>query len=557
MMRRLCCVAGFVLACAPAADRPAPPGPATFGMESHGAVVLQVGDAVTLTHTFHDSAGTVITDASPTWTSGAEAVATVDARGRVEARALGEAEVVARVDRATVRTRVRVVPAPTGGAPIVDVFPRVEHQVIRAWEASGQLGELDCNPTAYANYKQELIARSIDELGITRLRTTARSGTERPDDTFLDYRAGRLNYPLWRRTWFVAANDNDDPFVVNPAGFTWGFFDHHMDEVVTPIRNAMLARGETLSVNLNYVDFYLGDASKRFPTMKDPEEYAELIRAIFDHMHSREGWVPDAVELNLEPEHTPYTGEDMGRALVAVARRLRAGGYRPAFIGPSTTKASNAPLYYDAMMRVPGARGLISEVAYHRYTGVSRATLREILVRARRDGAAPAMLEHIPSGFESLYDDLTIANAVAWERFALGYCGMRDNPDGDGVYYQINQRDPAKPRINFTRDARLLRQVFYYVRPGATRIGATSSEEAVRPLAFRDRAGRLVIVVQVPGPTTFTLRGISAGRYKLNYGTHAGPYNQNLPDVVAVDGTPLRVTMPHAGVITVYADGVR
>jgi hypothetical protein len=130
------------------------------------------------------------------------------------------------------------------------------------------------------------------------------------------------------------------------------------------------------------------------------------------------------------------------------------------------------------MLQVPGVAGLISELTYHRYVGVSDAALQAIGARVQRDGVKSSMLEHIGSGFDDLYQDLTVANVSAWEQFTLAFCGNRDNLDNNGVYYQINQTNPSSPKVNITNHAKLLRQVFAYVRAGAVRIGATSGGRA-------------------------------------------------------------------------------
>ena len=541
----------FAVACSRPDQRPAAPGTAALAVPGLDVAVLRPGEALRLADRWYDALGVPITTPSPAFASTDSGVATVDPTGLVVARRPGEADVRATWEGAVASTSVRVV---TDGPPgdVVDVFPASRHQVIRGWEASGQLGEVDCRPEAFRAFHRELVDRVVNELGLTRLRMTARSGMESPVDQWPRFRSGAISYPRWRATWMVATNDNDDPFVVDPRGFQWSFFDYVTDTVFQPIRRALEARGETLYVNLNYVDFWLGAGTKAFPAMRQPEEYAEFIRAVFDHLKARNGWVPDGVELNLEPENSPYSATEMGRALVAVERRLRDAGYTPDFIAPSTTRAVNAPRYYDEMMAVPGARGLIDEIAYHRYGGVSDATLRAILLRARRDGAATAMLEHIGSGFDGLYHDLTVANASAWEQFTLAYCGNRDNPENPGVYYHVNQADPAHPRIALTNEAKQLRQVFAYVRPGAVRLGAAASSDVVRPLAFRNANGRLVVVGWTRRPAAFVVRGLPAGTYAINYSTRAGPYNVDLPDVTITDGALLPVRIPDAGVITIH-----
>ena len=434
----------------------------------------------------------------------------------------------------------------------MEISPRITFQRVSGWEAAAQLGEVDCNPEAYRRYRDEVVDRAVNELGLTRLRLDLRSGVESDTDTWPAYLSRSLSYPQWRDTWFVPKNDNSDPRVADPAGFQWGRFDHNVIEVVLPIRNALAARGERLYLNLNYIDFWLGAATKPFSHFSDPEEYAELVVVVFNHMREKFGFVPDGLEVLLEPENTPHGAREIGRAIVAVSARLAEAGYHPDIIAPSTTRMANAPAYYDEMLTVPGVAGHIDELSYHRYTGISRPTLAAIAHRASRDGLTTAMLEHLGSGFAELYEDLTIANVSAWQQFTVAYCGRRDNPDATGAYLQINQSDPMAPRVHLTRTSRLFRQVFNYVRPGAVRVEATSTDPSLRALAFRNASGSMVLVGWTEGASSFSVRGLPAGRYGINYSTTHGRYNAELPEVTVAEEGSVTVPMPAAGVVTVY-----
>lgn len=520
-------------------------------MAVQDVAVLPVGDQMRVEPTWYDSTGVPLTSPRGAFASSNPRVASVDAKGQVTALAAGEAKIVASVDDARIEFHVRV-PSKKVVDAVVDLFPEARYQAITGWEAAAGIGEADCNRTAVARYQPEVIRRAIDELGITRLRVALRSGTESRVDPWPEYVAGRMDYAHWRATWMVASNDDVDPTHIDSTGFQWGYFDAHLESIVLPMRQAMARRGERLEVNLNYVDFFLTRGEKAFAQMKDPEEYAELILAAFLHMQGKYGFVPDAVELNLEPENTAYSATDMGRALVATARRLRAAGFTPRFVGPSSTRAANAVQQYDAMRTVPGARGLLGELAYHTYTGVSDATRQAIRLRAVRDHIHTAMLEHIGAGFDGLYEDLTMAHVSAWEQFTLAYCGRRDRPENGGVYYQVNQSDSLAPRVNLTNESKLLRQVFAFVRPGAVRIGAASSHPDIRPLAFVDSLGRPVVVLRTASRQAMRIRGLPPGNYGVNYSTRADSFNVELPPV-AVDTSGEAVIPPLGDVaVTLY-----
>ena len=434
---------------------------------------------------------------------------------------------------------------------VIDVDPTVQYQTISGWEGHVQAGQLECDPAAFASYRDPLLDRVVSELGLNRVRLEFRSGMENPVDFFAQFRAGRISYGAWRDSWFIPVNDNADPNVANPAGFQWAWFDHNIDQVVNPLRQRLQARGEQLFVNLTFVDFWQ-QAVKPFQIMRSPAEYAELALMTFQHIQSKYGWVPDALEIALEPENQRYNGVDMGRAIVATVNRLAAAGFRPQIIAPSTTSMANAATYYDEMMTVPGVAGLIDELSYHRYSGVSSGALQAIASRAARDGLRTSMLEHIGSGADDLWTDVTIGNVSAWQQFVIAYCGNRDNPDNDGVYYQINQAVPSQPKINITKHSKLLRQFFLFVRAGAVRIGTTSTNANQQDaVAFRNSNGRFVVIVRTQAAASFAVRGLPAGTYGLKYAT-ATTWDVNMPDVTIGSGGTVPAAMPAAGYLTIY-----
>lgn len=533
------------------------PEPA-YGSLSPDVLVLAPGESAKLSAQFFDSAGRPISVAALDFSSSDSTIALIDGGGRTTALSLGTVQLTATSGDAKAMTTVRVrAESKPAGPALIDVFPDRTYQTIHGWEASGQLGEVDCNPVAFEKYHDEVVHRAVNELGLTRVRLDLRSGTEQRTDTWPLFRSGQLSYPEWRGTWMVPENDNDDPFVADPAGFQWGKIDNSVEQVILPIKRALAARGESLFVNLNYIDFFLGASSKPFSHFDDPEEYAELVLQTFLHLKEKYGFVPDGLEILLEPENTPHTAEDVGRATVAVVARLSAAGFHPWIIAPSVTRAANAPLYYDKMLAIPGVAGLVDEIAYHRYTGISRPTLAAIANRARRDDVTTSMLEYISAGFGELYEDLTIANVSVWQQFTIAYCGKGPRPDATGIYYRLDESDPEAPIVTMTRNARLFRQVFVYVRPGATRIGSLSSTGVVRPLAFRNADGRIVVVAWSTDDgsgagTPIEIRGLSPGRYGVNYSTTHGPYNKELPPVQAGSDGTVTITMPSAGVVTIY-----
>ncbi|MCA0377583.1 MAG: Ig-like domain-containing protein [Gemmatimonadetes bacterium] len=520
------------------------------------SLLLAPGASAGFSATVLSTTGSALGDRAVAWSIANAAVATVTQDGRVTAVAAGTTTVTATSEGVSASARV-VVTAPTIpiGAIAIDITPTTTFQTISGWEATAQIGETECNKTAYPLYKQQLLDRAVDELGITRLRIPLRSSAESRTDWFGQLVAGAITGATWNANRYTAVNDNADPNVIDPAGFVWTELDSKIDEIANPLRQRLAARGEKLYVNLNFTDF--SATRPAYAQLNTPAEFAELLLAAYQHLQTKYGWVPDAIEILLEPDNRAvWAGPDLGRAIAAANTRLRAAGFTPEFIGPSTMASEKAAPYWDQMIQANGGAGVIRELSYHRYGTVTTQHLRDIDARRVRDGVRTAMLEHIGSGIDDLLDDLTIANNAAWQQFTIGFCGPTD--DG-GTYYRIDQSTPTAPRVLLSGTSTLLRQVFAYVRPGAVRIDASSANSsAARPIAFRNANGRTVVVVRTFSAQQLAIRGLPAGTYAVNYGTATGSgattvgtaANVNAADVVVDASGVAVVSIPAGGAIT-------
>lgn len=515
---------------------------------------LQPGQTGQLLATTYAADGALLSGRRVTFAVANPTIATVSEAGLVTALVAGNTTVTATSEgRSATANVVVTLSTPVPGGNVIDVAPSITYQTMTGWQALTENGWEECNQTAFSIYRNSLHDRAANELGINRMTIMLRSGAENTRNWFGDRRSGVIDQATYRASWFAPVNDNTDPFVADPSRFYWGYVDGQVDNAILPMRQRLAARGEKLAIVLQYIDFNQAGVVKPFLQMKAPEEYAELVNEAFKHLRQKYNIVPDAFEMVLEPEHTSYFPADIGRAMVATANRLRANGFTPAMIAPSTTSMANASTWYDQMLQVPGVRGLVSELAYHRYVAVSPSALQAIGQRTQRDGIKSSMLEHIGSGIDALYEDLTVGMISAWQQFALAYCGTKDNPGNAGVYYQINQADPSNPRVNITNYSRLLRQVFNFVRLNAVRVGAASGNAAtLRPVAFRNTNGKYVVVVRATQGATFSVRGLPAGTYGINYSTASGPWNVDQANVLISGGGSVQASIPSDGVLTIY-----
>ncbi|MEO6446843.1 MAG: Ig-like domain-containing protein [Gemmatimonadaceae bacterium] len=507
---------------------------------------VNVGGTVSLSATAFNSAGSALSTKPITWSSSATGIASVSAAGVVTGLAAGAATIFASSEGRAGSAAVTVVgSSPSSGT--ITVNGALTFQTMAGWEALAEIGQAECDPRAYQSYKSGVLDRAANELGINRIRLGLRNGFENPVDEFLPFHAGLLTFNLWKRSWFQVVNDNSDPFVLNPAGFNWGYLDYTMDELVVPLKQRLAARGAGFSLNLSYTGANTGDLHR-----DNPEEYAEFVLAAFLHLQQKYGWVPNSLEIVNEPNLGTWTGTHVGQALVAAKRRLNAAGFFPEFVAPSASYIGESLTYFDAMVQVPGAAAAVDEFSYHRYrTNPTVAQLQNVAARGRQYGIRTAMLEHGGSDYLDLHEDLTLANVSAWQQFGLAFCGDRDI---GGSYFAIYGAALGSnaPNVQTGAMTKYLRQYFRYVDLGAVRVGATSSVATWAPVAFRNVSGTYVVVVKAAAGGTFTVGGLPTGTYGMDY-TTASAYMQPLPDVTITGAQAVTATIPASGVLTIFA----
>ncbi|MBI3471692.1 MAG: hypothetical protein HY013_10070 [Candidatus Solibacter usitatus] len=441
---------------------------------------------------------------------------------------------------------------------VITLNPSIRYQTITGgWEttdfaAQGDKGE---NP-AFPLFKDALFDQAVNDLGLNRVRLEIRASTENTRAYWDEFRRGTLDAATWRCVRYSTVNDNNDPMVLNPSGFHFEEMDFKVDQIVLPLKQRVEARGGKLWVNVCYVAFTSQMQGAGCPAGLSnhlggtPDEYAEFVLAAYRHLESKYGFAPDSWEVILEPDNTPeWRGTQIGRAIAAAGRRLQAAGFVPRFVAPSDTSMTNAWMYFDDMIQVPGVQPYVFEIAYHRYAGSSLDALGRIRDRSVNYGVGAAMLEHIGSGYDDLHQDLTLGRNTSWSQFTLAAMGL--SGDDGGAYYRIDDSNPQSPRVVPGARTRFLRQYFRFIRPGAVRMEATTSNSSFDPVAFVNRDGKQVVVVKASQGGSFSIAGLPAGAYGLKY-TTAAQSDVDQPDVVVQAGQALSASIPAAGVLTVY-----
>jgi O-glycosyl hydrolase len=459
----------------------------------------------------------------------------------------------------------------------VTVDPAITYQVMKGWETTARLWEFNKQEDRYdpswLAVSNQIFDRLVNELGINRVRLEIKSGAENPVDYWAKFESGSIGYKGYRPHFYEKVNDDRDPGHLNPAGIQFSALDYQVEKIVLPIKRRVEANGDRFFLNLNYVDFRDTALKGSLSHARNPAEYAELINAAFVHLKTKYGLVPDALEIILEPDNTSeWRGRQIGAAIRATSARLKAGGFAPEMIAPSTAAAGKAPSYIDEMMAVPGVPSLVSTLSYHRYDlpgsgasigeaarslGLSNglvdrlSPVASISQRARAHDYSTAMLEHLTGDAAELYEDLTKGQVSAWQQYAIATKSDRGTPAKPGYYYILDASNAQAPVVRMADRSRGLAQYFRYVRIGAKRIEARSSDDGVKPVAFKNVNGSFVVVLASDSARTMTVRGLPPGRYRASY-TTAKETGREMPPLDS--GGNLSVTLPSAGILTIHQE---
>lgn len=425
-------------------------------------------------------------------------------------------------------------------ANTITIDPNITYQTITGWEATVYVSEP--SDPAFPNFKDALFDLLVNDIGINRVRLEIRSGVENNNDNWSDYQAENIDYQTWRSRRYATVNDNSDPCSINWAGFHFSEMDYSVENIVIPLKLLLEARGEKLYINVNYVAFTGQITGGGTYLHDDAEEYAEFVLATYQHLQNKYGLVPDAWEVILEPDNvSQWNGTLIGSAIIAAADRLKANGFNPVFIAPSNTNMGGAITYFDQMVQVPGVLQYLKELSYHRYGGVSDTNLQAIADRAVQHNIDTSMLEWWSgsNGYQILHKDIQMGRNSAWQQAVIR------------GHFDIDDIDPNNPIVRINDKTKFTRQYYKFIRSGAVRIEATSTNSNFDPLAFINSNGKYVIMVKANASGNFTIDGLPTGLYGIKY-TTAAEYDVDLPDKSIGSGESVTTSIPGAGVLTVY-----
>lgn len=440
----------------------------------------------------------------------------------------------------------------------ITVYPETSYQTFKHWEGvdfvgqileTNTLGTPKVNP-AWPYYKDELIDKLVNDMGINRVRMEFKGGLENDEeDYYLDYLNGDITFMQLNSYRANPVNDNADPNAINWDGFQFAEIDHTMNELIIPFRNKLLADlGDTLWINLCHV----GNDEKGVLHVNSPDEYAEIMLAIFVHMNDSFGIVPNSIEMTLEPDYggSPWTAEKMVNNLLATQAKLATHNFHPRFIVPSVTNSPNLMNWWPWMKQVNTTwLQYVDEVSTHRYGSPSNTQLDQNQAIVEADGKRLSQLEFIGANYHMLHDDLK-RNHIAWTQYVLAsYYGA----DPQGAYYGIIQTDPQHPQVNVSSLAKYFRHYMRFIRPGAVRKQATTDNAQFDPVVFENVDGNYTVVIKATAGGSFSIAGLPEGTYHLLYTTQSETMVDPGDQLIST-GEVITTSIPSAGVVTIFAD---
>jgi O-glycosyl hydrolase len=404
----------------------------------------------------------------------------------------------------------------------VTLDPAAQYQTIRGWGAASA-----SPPWASPLLREAVIREAVNELGLTRLRLELPSGN-RSDTT------------PWEQP-----NDDWDPLHVNWPAFNTAAMDRRVTEMVLPFKKAVEANGAPFNLYVS-PSFFDGGSSGAAPAwlLNNPGEYAEFALALLLYLRDTHGIEADYYcILNEAGNNNPFSVSVVAEMIKALGPRLQASGLSTRIQFPESVNAQTA--WNSYIQKVQGDDDVwryIGCLSYHLY-GTNDPYRSQIGALGASLGLPTAQTEFMDLTMNHLYDDLTLGAVSYWEIYGIGQC-LQWNP-GNTSFSRIRQY------WNF-------RQVMHFVRPGAVRIGAVSTDSNLRVLAFSHGGGIIVVLINGAGSRTASIVNLQVGTYGVCQSVGGGVYQElGLQVVTAARGPAesgtLAVTVPSNAVMTVYA----
>jgi hypothetical protein len=421
-------------------------------------------------------------------------------------------------------------------AGLVILDTNTPFQTIRGWVAVCGIGLL---PPAFQ--QQQLLSRAVNELGITTLRLDLPfNGNSATQGRSWDFRIDGTN--PGKTNW---ANFDSMPGVQYDSTAA----DQLMSNTVVPFRQLVLAHGDPFSMYDN-PSFYYGGSTGPMPTwiQYNTGEYAEYLVSLAEHLAHKYSIAPDYLTIiNEAGNGNAMTPAFEARVIKAVGPMLHAAGLKTKVQLAECVNAVNTLTYVQDTNMTSEILQYVATVSWHDYGTQSSPAKASIYSYAQSNHLMTAETETQLATFQTMYDDLVNGGNSYWGQYFLG-----GNAAGQGIQYLNTGLDGAS--MSLPSQYWNWRQVMDYVRPGAVRIGATSTDNSILAMAFVKNGQPTVILCNTNSSNpsvAMTVSNLPAGTYGISESTSGLDLTELGLQTVTATGT-LIVTDLYNGVLTIY-----
>jgi hypothetical protein len=376
-------------------------------------------------------------------------------------------------------------------------------------------------------------------------------------------------------------NDNNDPFVINAAGFDFTrsyqigpanpVIDPvaQMQQVVQGLKTRVESRGEPFYSYVSLIYQY-----NEFPShWHNAEEYAELGEAYILWSRSAFNFTPTYWAIVNEPQNVFFSSGELVNNIIALGVRLKARGI-PTKI-QTIESMTPVPSFTQPVLSNATALQYIGLVSYHGYdynTGTvpNFATRNSLRDAAQQKNLPTAMTEiccrtgwsgtfnQAMGWARDIYWNLTEADASFWQPLALmNPCSTPGCTSG--IQAPIALETDLSRFYKFPQYYGL-RQYSHYIRPGDRRVGVTCAActsnatvgQNIKPVAFLSPSGSLVVVVfnDQGVAADISLSGIPAGTYDITGVDPAATSGRTYASQTIGTGQSLSFTLPSQAIVT-------
>ena len=354
-------------------------------------------------------------------------------------------------------------------------------------------------------------------------------------------------------------NDNSDPNLADLSkfNFAWKNLDAHVDYV---------ARAGQRGANTSFLSPLSRESWMGTSTSNDAAEYSEWLLAQVRRAADRGVRMPYLSVAN-EPSYTrnamsPTFTRDVIKNL---GPRLRAEGFSTMFVTPDDVRSSNAAAQARVILADPVARQYVGAMATHLYDEpVSRVAEMQLLAKQyqiplwmtefTQSAMGTTGLPSDPFAWASLTHDLISTYDVSAVDYLWGFFGQWE---GNGTaLISLNNNGSAYTGYTLNKTYYTFGQFSRFIKPGAQRIKADSTDGAIQTTAYLNESGELVIVAINAGtanePVTFDLSGLPGAESFYVTRTSASENWASLPSIFS-NGSEFSAMLPHNSITTFTA----